>query len=333
MRNWILLALAAVFTTLFLVIVGTLFYLPGPAIAALAAAFLLLGLALVILTVRGDETGARRFLLVLTGACAAAMPVTAILHNFGFHAFLFIVTLLILPVIFVVALVTSVILLAIAEKPVSRNSRLLVGGVFALVLAAILPVALTMHGAEGYEVTSQVIDTPPEGPDRVFVIAEVDEALMHVVYHSFEHSLVSALESNGIAAKVALISEESDEAAALAAERQSFSPDATMHIRMEPLYRTHRDGFEAIVGTVFSASLKHAESGQEWWQLSGKVDYVTARFFDSPGYATSYGMKQEFAWHTTAAIVRTFMVDVMGRESEPIYTVTEERQQKGQRAD
>ena len=65
--------------------------------------------------------------------------------------------------------------------------------------------------------------------------------------------------------------------------------------------------------------------------MSGKVDYVTDRFFDAPGYTTSFGMKQEFAFSTTAAIVRTYMLDMHGRESEPIYTWVEERERKGQR--
>lgn len=106
-----------------------------------------------------------------------------------------------------------------------------------------------------------------------------------------------------------------------------------MQIRLAPLYRTHRQGFEAIVGTVFDASLERADSGRELWRLTGRVDYVADRFFNRAGFKSGQGMRKEFAWHTTAAIVRTFMIDVVGRESEPIYTATEQRARKGQRTD
>jgi hypothetical protein len=51
------------------------------------------------------------------------------------------------------------------------------------------------------------------------------------------------------------------------------------------------------------------------------------------GYTAHEGIRKEFAWHTSAAIVRTFMLDIVGRSSAPIYTVTEHRQANGQRTD
>ena len=333
MKQWILGALTAAFAALYIAVVGNFFYLPGPVLFVLATALVLLGLALVILTLRGNETGKLRFFLILTGFCAVGMPVTAMLHNFGFHAYPFIVTLSLLPAIFVIALAAGVMLLAMAEKPVPVRNRIFVGGVFALLLSAIVPVIAAPDGGKGYEVRSEAMGSLPDGLDRLFVTAQVDDALTDVVYHSFEHSLISALESNGITATIRLLPENPEEAEALDIERKSFAPDATMRIRLVPLYRTHRRGFEAIVGTVFEASLEGADSGQELWRLTGKVDYVANRFFNRPGFTTGHGMKKEFAWHTTAAIVRSFMVDVLGRESKPIYTVTEERERRGQRTD
>ena len=333
MRNGIFAALVVVFVALSMVFLGTDLYMPGPVLLGLAIAFVVLGLALVVLTVRGAETGRLRFFLILTGACAAAIPVSAVVHNFVFHAFLFILTLLILPLIFLVAWVVSVVLLATAEKPVSSKRKLLIGGFFALSAAAIVRVLFVLGGDEEPEITSQVLGTPQEEIRRVFVIADADAALMDVVYHSFEHSLVSALESNGIAATVALSPEESEETPDLRPALVSFGPDAIMYVSLEPLYRSHHEGFEAIVGTVFNASLSDGNTGQTLWQLFGKVDYVPDRCFDAPGYATSHGMKREFAFGTTAAIVRTYMLDMHGRESEPIYTWVEQRESKGLRAD
>ena len=333
MRNSILATTAAVFAVLCVVIIGNVAYVSAPILIGLAIAFLLLGIALVILTVRGNETGKLRFFLILAGACATAMPVLAVLHNFFLHAFLFILALLVLPFIFLVAWSASVILLAVAEKPVSAPRKLLISGVCAFIAAAIVPVLLLFSESEGYEVTSQVLASPQEEVRRVFVTAEVDGPLMDVVYHSFEHSLVSAFESNGIAATVHLTRGESEANSTLREAVDSFAPDAILNLSIKPLFRIHREGYEVVVGTIFVASLNEARSGEPVWQISGKVDYVTDRFFDSPGYRTSYGMKQEFAWSTTAAIVRTFMLDLYDRESEPIYTVTEQRKRKGQRTD
>ena len=110
-------------------------------------------------------------------------------------------------------------------------------------------------------------------------------------------------------------------------------PGLELSISVQPLYRTHRDGYEALVGTVFEATLADLASGEEAWRLSGTVDYIADQFFERHGFRAHEGIIKEFAWHTTAAIVRTFMVDVAGQESVPIYTDTEARQRHGQRVD
>ena len=106
-----------------------------------------------------------------------------------------------------------------------------------------------------------------------------------------------------------------------------------MHILVNPLFRDHRSGKRAIVGTLFDASLGMEATGKRVWQASGKVDYIGEAFIRNPGYRADYGLRKEFAWHTTAAIVRSLMHDLYGRESAPLYTDTESRERHGQRAD
>lgn len=182
MRNMIFAALAALFVALFMVFLGADLYTPGPVMLGLAIAFAVSGLALVVLTVRGDETGKLRSFLVLTGACAVAIPVLAVLHNFIFHAFFFILALLVLPAVFLIAWVTSFVLLATAEKPVSTGRKVLIGGFFALALAAIARVTIVIGGDEPYEITSQVLGTPQEEmPDlRPGLESFVPDNIMHV---------------------------------------------------------------------------------------------------------------------------------------------------------
>jgi hypothetical protein len=143
----------------------------------------------------------------------------------------------------------------------------------------------------------------------------------------------SALESNGIDAIVKLASRDSDVLAKFGDEVDSFAPDATMFIDLDPLYRTHRDGREAVVGTNFEVSLVNRATGSKAWQATGKVDYIADSFFNRREYTAHAGIRKEFAWHTTAAIVRAFTADVNRHKSAPIYTVTEDRQSHGQRTD
>ena len=96
-----------------------------------------------------------------------------------------------------------------------------------------------------------------------------------------------------------------------------------MQIFMDPLYRSRKDGYQAIVGTDFEANVLNMKTKKTAWTANGKVDYIE-QF--GQNYTAHEGIRKEFAWHTTAAIVRTFMADVNGKQSAPIYTVTEERQ-------
>ena len=79
-RNLALLVLVLLFAVLVLGITRAV-ALPFPVLAALGIAFGLLGVMLVVLTVRLRETRTRKALLILTGVSAAGIPICAVLHN------------------------------------------------------------------------------------------------------------------------------------------------------------------------------------------------------------------------------------------------------------
>ncbi len=183
---------------------------------------------------------------------------------------------------------------------------------------------------KGYSITTQDVGALDKKVERLFIITKLHERLIPVFMHSLHHSLVSAFEANGVDAIVKFTSKESDAAAEFASDIGSFAPDVIMQIELDPLYRTRKDGYQAIVGTVFEVNLTDVAGGEPVWRADGKVDYI--RMFGS-GYTAHEGIRKEFAWHTTAAIVTAFMADVIGQPSLPIYTVTEDRQLYGQRTD
>jgi hypothetical protein len=275
--------------------------------------------------------GVRKQFFILTGASAAAIPLTAILHNFIFEGFFFVLALLVFPALFVIGWLGSVVLMGTSKRQISKRGKLMVGLVIALVAAVSVATFMSWGEGEGYSITSELVKAPDKEIHRVYVTAEVEEALMPVFWRSFEHSLVSAFASNDVDATLELIREA--DGSASTDDVEASSSDATMHISIDTLYRTHRDGYEAIVGTVFEVTLTDAKTGEKAWHLSGKVDYIADAFFKRHGYTASEGVRKEFAWVTTAAIVRTFMVDIKGQQSAPIHTDTEERDRHGQRTD
>lgn len=198
----------------------------------------------------------------------------------------------------------------------------------------LVPVAiftlLMLQREEGYSITTEKDSSFDKKVERIFVIAEVEERLKPVFAHSFEHSMISAFQSNGVDAIVTVTSPESDSLKDYGKEAETFAPDATMRININPLYRTRDDGYQAIVGTDFEASLIDTATEKRVWHATGKVDYI--KMF-RPHYRASEGIRKEFAWHTTAAIVRAFLAEVNGQKPTPIYTVTEDRQRHGQRVD
>jgi hypothetical protein len=330
-RNVVFFVLAALFAVL---LYTAFFYGPGSVLPLLPIAFGISGLVVVILTARLEEAGVRKLFFILTGASAPAIPLTAILHNFIFEGFFFVLALFVFPALFVIGWLGSVVLMGTSERQISRLDgrdavMLLPALMIALVAAVIVALFMGSGKGETYSVTSELVNAPDEEIHRVYVTAEVEEALMPVFWRSFEYSLVSAFESNGVDATFELI-READGSAGTDEDIEVSSSDATMHISIDALYRTHRDGYEAIVGTVFEVTLTDAKTGERAWHLSGKVDYIAEKFFNRPGYRAPESVRKEFAWNTTAAIVRTYMVDIKGQLSAPIYTVTEARDLHGQ---
>jgi len=179
---------------------------------------------------------------------------------------------------------------------------------------------------QGYSITSQKVATFHKKIEKVFIITRLQERLMPVFMHSFKHSLISGFESNGVEAIVKFMDRDSNDFGQFEKEAEGFSPDAIMQIDLDPLYRTRKDGVQSVVGTDFAVSVINSANEEMYWQADGKVDYIQSSYFNRDSYRADAGIRKEFAWHTTAAIVRTFVLDVNGHQSAPIYTVTEERQ-------
>jgi len=203
-------------------------------------------------------------------------------------------------------------------------------GVTALLQQIKSPDRQRSSGSEGYSIIAQKVSTVDKKVERVFVITRLHERLIDIFMHSFKHSLISAFESNGVDAIVKFASRESDALAEFGDAVKTYGPDATILIDIDPLYRKRKDGYKAVVGTNFKVILINKSTGQTTWHATGKVDYI--KMFGRK-YVAHEGIRKEFAWHTTAAIVRAFMADLYGQETAPIYTVTEERQRHGQRTD
>lgn len=198
-----------------------------------------------------------------------------------------------------------------------------------LVPVAIITLVILLE-PEDYSITTEKDSSFDKKVERIFVITKVEERLNPVFAHSFEHSMISAFQSNGVDAIVTVTSPESDSLTDYSKEAETFAPDATMRINIKPIYRTRADGYQAIVGTDFDVSLIDTATEKRVWHATGKVDYI--KMFGSH-YRAGEGIRKEFAWSTTAAIVRAFIAEVNGQKPAPIYTVTEERQCHGQRVD
>ena len=203
-------------------------------------------------------------------------------------------------------------------------------GVNAFIQQIRTPLVQNVQEQDGYTITTRKISAFDGDIKKLFVVTQFHERMVSIFMHSLKHSLKSAFESNGINAIVKVSPKKSDAFVEFSKELEAFSPDATLLIIIDPLYRKRADGHQAVVGTVFEASLQNSASGKEAWHANGKVDYIKMFGRD---YTAHEGIRKEFAWHTTAAIVRAFMLDVNTRKSAPIYTVTEDRQFHGQRTD
>ncbi len=191
------------------------------------------------------------------------------------------------------------------------------------VLLLILP--MLQQRPEGYSISTEKDPAFDQQVERVFIVADVEEHLIDVFAHSFEHSMVSALQENGVDATFRLADHET--------EADTSEADATMRIGIKPLYRTQEDGYQVIVGTEFEATVIHTATGKQVWHATGKVDYLKSKRTKRPGDTPGEGVLKEFAWHTTEAIARTFISEVNGRKPKPMYSATGGREYHGQRID
>jgi len=196
----------------------------------------------------------------------------------------------------------------------------------------LVPVAFFMlqQGNEGYSITTKKDSLFNKKIERIIVIAQVEECLNPAFTHSFEYSMISAFQSNGVEAVFKVTSPESDSLMDYVKEAGIFAPDATMRINVKPLYYARDDGYQSIVGTDFEVSLIDMASEKRVWHAIGKVDYIDT---SNPNYRANEDFLKTFAWHNTAAIVRTFIAEINNQKPAPFYTNSQERQRYGQRVD
>ncbi len=120
---------------------GRLNWLPTSLLVFLAIVFALLGLVVVVLTVRLHEARAQKAFLLLAGISAVAIPVCAVLHNVVYGLFIlwfgeglwerhgadepvfFILAIVVFPALFLVGTVGSLVFLRKASKARSEQVR------------------------------------------------------------------------------------------------------------------------------------------------------------------------------------------------------------------
>jgi len=169
--------------------------------------------------------------------------------------------------------------------------------------------------------------------EEVKVNVNIEEPLVPVFAHSFEHSLISAFALNGVESRVTINSPELDSIIDTIREEETPVPMPILHINIKPLYREHDNGTNVILGTNYEASLIDTATKKSVWYATGKIDYILNSYSKKPNYKAGDGIRKEFAWSTTAAIVNAFIAEINNQEPKKISIVTEERQRKGQRID
>ena len=295
----------------------------------------LLGVALAVLTIRGPVSGSLRVFLLLTGFAPAAMLVCALLHNLlpplifkiigkegSFEEpFFFILAVFVCPLAFLVGTAGTVV--SLVDNMAAKY--LIIGAV----LVAII-VLVSLMRTKPYTIATEKDSSFRRRVEKIAITVKVGERLQDVFAHSFEHSMVTAFQSNGVEAVVTVLPPESDDTSEHGKGAEAFSPEPTLLIDVNPIYREREDGYQAVVGTDFDASLTDVATKQRVWHATGKVDYI--KIFP-PHYRAGEGVRKEFAWHTTAAIVKAFIAEVNGQKAAPIRTVTEARQRHGDRTD
>jgi hypothetical protein len=163
------------------------------------------------------------------------------------------------------------------------NKKIMIALTLIFMLAAIIACTV-LPEPEGYSVTSEKDSSYSKKVERIHVIAEIEEHLRPIFAYSFEHSLISAFQSNGVQVLTAIGSSESDSSIDNGEKTGIFAPDATLRISIYPLYRTRDDGYQAIVGINFEAILVDNTTNKNVWHATGKVDYIV-KFGPSPDYS------------------------------------------------
>ena len=129
---WALVAISVVIASIFAVAANVPAFrelLDGfPFIIISGAAFFLLGVALIVLTVKERVQGILKIFLILTGASAVGLPVFVLLHNVVSGLFnieepvFFIMAVFVCPIGFLVGAVGTIVL-AIKSKQVKQSSQ------------------------------------------------------------------------------------------------------------------------------------------------------------------------------------------------------------------
>lgn len=207
--------------------------------------------------------------------------------------------------------------------------------VIALLISIPLLVAFLLTGSNGGNsyITTEKDSSFDKKVELLEVNVNVEEPMIPVFAHSFEHSLVSAFEMNGVEALVSINSPKTDGLVDTIKATGVSATVASMLINIKPLYRERDDGSKVIVGTDLEASLIDANTDNRVWHATGKVDYILNRFSNKPNYKAGEGIRKEFAWHTCASIVNAFIEEVNSQEPKKIFTVTKDRERNGQRID
>jgi hypothetical protein len=204
------------------------------------------------------------------------------------------------------------------------KKKIIITLILILVPALLVILPMMQPRPEGYSISTEKDPAFDQQIERVFIVANVEEQLIDVFAHSFEHSMVSAFQENGVDATFRLADHGT--------ETDTSGADTTMRIDIKPLYLVQEGGHQAIVGTEFEVDLVHAATGKSVWHATGKVDYLKSKRTRRSG-APVGGILKEFAWHTTKAIAWTFITEVNSQEPKPMYTNTGGREYHEQRID
>jgi len=215
------------------------------------------------------------------------------------------------------------------EQAKTKRNNIVITALISCIPVGVFVLFLGLQG-DGSYITTEKDSSYNKKADQVEVIVTVEEPLVSFFAHSFEHSLVSGFEMNGIESIVTINATESTNLSDNGKEAEAFMPEAILRINIKPFYRTRDDGYEAIVGTDYEANLIDIENEKSVWQATGKVDYIVMY---SDSFEAGEDIRKEFAWSTAAAIVNAFAKEVNGQKPVTIYTDTEVRQQHGQRID